>query len=85
MMKNQKLIQKILSGKSDANINFNDLVNLLLSLGFVVRIKGSHHVFRKEGIEEKINLQRDDKNAKPYQVKQVRNIFLRYTFLTKEE
>lgn len=71
MMKNQKLIQKILSGKSDANINFNDLVNLLLSLGFVVRIKGSHHVFRKEGIEEKINLQRDDKNAKPYQVNPV--------------
>ena len=70
-MKNQKLIQKILSGKSDANINFNDLVNLLLSLGFVVRIKGSHHVFRKEGIEEKINLQRDDKNAKPYQVNPV--------------
>ena len=70
-MKNQKLIQKILSGKSDANINFNDLVNLLQSLGFVVRIKGSHHVFRKERIEEKINLQRDDKNAKPYQVNPV--------------
>ncbi len=68
MTKTQKLIQKILTGKSDANIKFTDLYNLLLSLNFDVRIKGSHHIFRKEGIEEKINLQKDDKNAKPYQV-----------------
>lgn len=61
------------------------MVNLLLSLGFVVRKKGSHHVFRKEGIEEKINLQRDGKNAKPYQVKQIRNMILRYNFLMREE
>ncbi|HED36978.1 MAG TPA: type II toxin-antitoxin system HicA family toxin [Ignavibacteria bacterium] len=68
MTKNQKLIQKILSGKSDANIKFTDLYNLLLSLNFDVRIKGSHHIFRKESIKEKINLQKDGKNAKPYQV-----------------
>ena len=84
MTKNQKLIQKILNGKSDANIKFNDLYNLLLSLDFDVRIKGSHNIFRKEGIEEKLNLQRDKKNAKPYQVRQVRAIFLKYQFLIKE-
>ena len=84
MTKNQKLIQKILSSKADANIKFNDLYNLLISLGFVVRIKGSHHIFRKEGIEEKINLQKDNSNAKPYQVKQVRNLLLNYNFLIKE-
>jgi hypothetical protein len=32
----------------------------------------------KEGVEELINLQRDGKSAKPYQVKQVRRIMLRY-------
>lgn len=84
MTKNQKLIQKILSSKADANIKFNYLYNLLISLGFVVRIKGSHHIFRKEGIEEKINLQKDNSNAKPYQVKQVRNLLLNYNFLIKE-
>ena len=41
-------------------------------------MRGSHHVFRKRGVEEKINLQRDDNKAKPYQVKQVRQILVRY-------
>ena len=43
-----------------------------------MRVKGSHHSFRKEEVEEKINLQRDGNKAKPYQVKQVRNIILKY-------
>ncbi len=43
-----------------------------------MRIRGSHHVFRKEGVEEKINLQREGSNAKPYQVWQVRYIILKY-------
>lgn len=51
---------------------------MLESLGFEKRVKGSHHVFRKAGIEEKINLQRDGGNAKPYQVKQVRTVILKY-------
>jgi hypothetical protein len=40
-------------------------------------VKGSHHVFRKAGVEEMINLQRDGSNAKPYQVRQVRAVILR--------
>lgn len=43
-----------------------------------MRIKGSHHIFRMDGVEEKINLQKDGSKAKPYQVKQVRNIILKY-------
>ena len=50
----------------------------MLHLGFEERVRGSHHVFRKRGVEEKINLQRDDNKAKPYQVKQVRQILVRY-------
>src|SRR6056297_773588 len=60
------------------NIAFTDLVNLLQLLGFDMRIKGSHHIFRKGGIEEKPNLQKDGNKAKPYQVKQVRNLILKY-------
>jgi len=48
------------------------------SIEFEERIRGSHHLFRKQGIEEKINLQRDGNKAKPYQVRQVRNVILKY-------
>ena len=81
MAKYEKLIQKILQGKSDANIRFEDLCNLLKYLGFEERVKGSHHIFRKKGIAEKINLQRDDGIAKPYQVKQVRSTLLWYKLM----
>jgi len=50
-------------------------------MGFDLKIKGSHHIFRREGIEEKINLQRDQKHAKPYQVKQVRTVILKYKLM----
>ena len=51
---------------------------LMLRLGFVERTKGSHHIFRKTGVEQKINLQEEGGKAKPYQVRQVRNVILRY-------
>jgi predicted RNA binding protein YcfA (HicA-like mRNA interferase family) len=72
------LITRILSGNADAAINFNDLCNLLIAMGFEMRIKGSHHLFRKDDIKEMINLQKDGSQAKPYQVKQVRNLILKY-------
>jgi hypothetical protein len=50
----------------------------LLALNFTERIGGSHHMFVRSGIDELINLQRDGAKAKPYQVKQVRIIILRY-------
>ena len=78
MGKFEKLIQQILRGSSDANIAFSDLVNLLKSFDFEMRIKGSHHVFRKQGIEEKPNLQKDGNKAKPYQVKQIRDLIVKY-------
>ncbi len=81
MGKYDKLIFKILRGTSDANIGFDDLRGLLLQFGFVERIRGSHHNFRKNGIEEKINLQKVDGKAKPYQVRQVRSILVKYKLL----
>ena len=78
MGKYEKIIFQILRGTSDANIAFSDVIALLKHFGFEERIKGSHHIFRKEGIEEKINLQKDGSKAKPYQVKQVRAVILKY-------
>ena len=73
-----KILRQLLSGTSDAAIRFDDLCTLLESLGFDKRVKGSHHLFRKAGVEERINLQREGNNAKPYQVKQVRAVILKY-------
>ena len=68
MDKHEKLRVQILSGGADANIRFDDLCNLLLRFGFEMRKGGSHHVFRKQGVEEKLNLQREGDKAKPYTV-----------------
>ena len=74
----EKLLLKILSGSKDKDINFNDLSKVLRICGFQERVKGSHHIFYKDGIEEIINLQPLGSKAKPYQVKQVRQIVLKY-------
>ncbi|MDX6383367.1 MAG: hypothetical protein QOK48_940 [Blastocatellia bacterium] len=73
-----KLLAQILRGSSDANIAFNDLRRLLTNMGFDERIRGSHHIFRRAGIIEKINLQRDGNRAKTYQVRQVRAVILKH-------
>ncbi|MGH7885158.1 MAG: type II toxin-antitoxin system HicA family toxin [Thermodesulfobacteriota bacterium] len=71
-------MEKILRGSSDANIAFDDIRSMLLHLGFDERTRGSHHIYRKEGIEEIINIQRAGNKAKPYQVRQVRSLLLKY-------
>ena len=80
MGKKEKFLQKLLSGQSDYNISFNELTNLLVSLGFKSRIEGSHRIFTKEGINERINLQADGSKAKGYQVKQIRKVLTSYEF-----
>jgi predicted RNA binding protein YcfA (HicA-like mRNA interferase family) len=81
MSKFGKFIRIIIDGTSDENIAFSDLCRLLESLGFENRIKGSHHIYYKQGIPEIINLQPVARKAKPYQVKQVRNILLKYKLI----
>jgi predicted RNA binding protein YcfA (HicA-like mRNA interferase family) len=78
MGKQEKVIDTILRGTSDANISFDDIRSLLLHLGFDERIRGSHHVYRKQGIDEKINIQSAGGKIKPYQAKQIREIILKY-------
>jgi hypothetical protein len=67
-----------LQGKSDTNVDFDELVGMLLWLGFEERTRGSHHIFRRQGIRELINLQREGSKAKVYQVRQARQVLLRY-------
>ena len=74
MTGNEKLLERILAGDSDAGVSFNELRNLLRWLGFEESIRGGHHLFRKAKVRERINLQRDGRRAKVYQVRQVRRI-----------
>ena len=79
MSQKAKLIMRILNGTSDNNIQFDELCNLLLYFNFMLRTKGSHHIFYKDDIEEIINIQpKKDGNAKAYQVRHIRDIFLKY-------
>ncbi len=81
MGKFEKTLWQILSGNSDQNISFGDLVYVLESLGFQKRFKGSHHLFSNPGVEEIINIQPEGDKAKPYQVKQVRAVIVKYQLI----
>jgi len=76
--RSDKTLEQILRGTSDASIRFEELRSLLIRLGFSERSRGSHFIFTRAGIDERINLQRDGSHAKPYQVKQVRGVILKY-------
>ena len=78
MSQYEKLLLSILSGTRDKSILFADLQAVLDRLGFQCRIKGDHFIYTKDGVEEIINIQPVGSKAKPYQVKQVRNIILKY-------
>jgi hypothetical protein len=80
-----RLLITLLSGRSDANLDFDDMRRLLYRLGFVERVRGSHHIFVKAGIRDMINLQRDGRLAKPYQVRQVRAIITANGLTVEEE
>jgi hypothetical protein len=76
---------RVLRGTSDANIRFEDLRALLERMGFQERVRGSHHIFSRAGVDEILNLQPRGGTAKPYQVKQVRHVILKYRLARHDE
>jgi hypothetical protein len=78
MGKYEKLFASLMSGTKDKNFMFSDLQAILDRSGFRCRIKGDHFVYTRDDIEEIINIQPLGSKAKPYQVKQVRQIILKY-------
>ena len=78
MRKYEKLYEHIIMRKSDANVPFDALCTLIKRLGFDERIKGDHHIFTRRDVEEILNIQPKEGKGKPYQVKQVREIILKY-------
>jgi hypothetical protein len=78
MSQYEKLLALLMSGTADRNFLFSDLQMILDRLGFQCRIKGDHFIYTKDGIEEIINIQPVGNKAKAYQVKQVRQVILKY-------
>ena len=78
MTPTEKIMYSILIGTQDCNIKFSDLQKILNKMGFQYRVKGDHFIYWKDGIDEIINIQPDGNKAKPYQVKQVRNVIIKY-------
>lgn len=83
MAKWDELQSRILAGNADANISFADLRGLLLRLGFEERTRGSHHVFGLGSVL--INLQPDGRQAKSYQVRQVRSALVANNLIAEKE
>jgi predicted RNA binding protein YcfA (HicA-like mRNA interferase family) len=76
-MKEKKLLKKILAGSK--NISFREFVSLLRAFGFqLARTHGSHHIFQHTGIQELINIQNVQGQAKPYQIKQFLELIEKY-------
>ena len=73
-----KLWNRLQSRFVERNFDFDDLRAILLSLGFDERVRGSHHIFARPGIAEIVNLQPLGRLAKPYQVRQVRELIQRH-------
>lgn len=76
MSRATKTLDRVLRGAADANISFAELCALLHHLGLQERIRGSHHIFTREGVEEILNLQPKRGKAKAYQVRQVRSVII---------
>jgi len=66
--KRDTLLVQVLSGTADANVPFEGLRRLLGRLGFDARIRGSHHIFTRTGVDAILNLQPKGRHAKAYQV-----------------
>ncbi len=86
MSKNEKLLFKLLMGNADNNFDLDDLVQILMRIGFEERkTGGSHRIFSIKDIVGIINLQKTkDGKAKTYQVKQVREFLVNNKLVNDE-
>ena len=82
-MKPSKILKKLLSGSK--NVRFSDMIRLVEAFGFTLsRVNGSHHIFTHPDIDELVNLQDANGQAKPYQVRQFLKLVEQYN-LTLDE
>ena len=77
-MNRNKLLER-LNEASLQNVSFADFVSLLRGFGFYVHhVRGSHHIFRHPDLRDRLNLQEDRGEAKPYQIREFLDLVERY-------
>ena len=68
-MNKRKFLLKIYN--NNKNVNFDDFVTLVEAFGFSrIRVRGSHNIFARDDVKDLVNIQNDNGQAKPYQIKQ---------------
>lgn len=66
----EKLINQILDGKK---ISYKDAEKILFRLHFELSIRGSHHIFRKDGYHRSVSLKRRSELLN-YQIKLIQEV-----------
>lgn len=83
-MNAKRLLQRILFGAK--NIRFSDFVSLVEAFGFrLSRTNGSHHIFTHPNVQELVNIQNANGQAKPYQIRQFLKIVEQYNLRLEDE
>ena len=73
----KRTIEAVLSGQGV--VAFTDLQRLLEKLGFTLaRVNGSHHIYLHPRVPRPMNVQRVGRDAKPYQVRQLRDMIKQF-------
>ena len=76
-MNKRKLLKQILNNQK--NVKFNDFVAIVEAFGFFLsRTDGSHNIFKNKVVNEMINIQNVNGEAKPYQIKQFFSLVEKY-------
>jgi predicted RNA binding protein YcfA (HicA-like mRNA interferase family) len=84
-MSPRELLQRLARGQL-RNVRFSDLQRLLAALGFDLdRVRGSHHIYRHRVVRERVNLQPQGGQAKPYQLRQVMELVERYDLRLEDD
>lgn len=66
----EKIIKKILDGRK---VSYKDAEKILLYLGFELKIKSSHHIFRKKGCIYNVSLKKRTELL-GYQIKMLQEV-----------
>jgi hypothetical protein len=75
----QKTKAALLDSNKDYGHRFADVVNFLSATGWILRVKGSHYIFKRRGISVLINLQPESNGrAKAYQIRQLRRALTQF-------
>lgn len=84
MAKLSAILEKVMS--AHGRIQFRDFQKLLLKLGFRLdRIRGSHHIYVHPKVTRALSIQPIGKEAKPFQVRQLRDMIAEFGLSLENE